>query len=174
VEQKLERVQERLVEAWPEIRKVAPQLPESSAAGEPEHQIELLQGAWSQLAIHAENMEVQLWESQQEAEQQPRKLQEQMEKVVLEGNNARATLHKCTTECTKIFCEVSDWMGIMARHNQTLEEVHARIQFLNEEVVVTMDPLEKQEKFDQIQQADNELNALFEAQSVAKKELREF
>jgi hypothetical protein len=27
-----------------------------------------------------------------------------------------------------------------------------------------MDPLEKQEKFDQIQQADNELNALFEAQ----------
>jgi hypothetical protein len=58
VEHKLERVQERLVEAWPEIRKVAPQLPESSDAGEPEHQIELLQGAWSQLAIHAENMEV--------------------------------------------------------------------------------------------------------------------
>jgi hypothetical protein len=71
VEHKLERVQEKLVEAWPEIRKVAPQLPESSAAGEPEHQIELLQGAWSQLAIHAENLEVQLWESQQEAEQQP-------------------------------------------------------------------------------------------------------
>jgi hypothetical protein len=55
---------------------------------------------------------------------QPRKLQEQMEKIVLEGNNARATLHKRTTECTKIFREVSDWMGIIARCNQTLEDVH--------------------------------------------------
>jgi hypothetical protein len=36
-------------------------------------------------------MEVQLWESQQEAEKQPHKLQEQMEKIVLEGNNARAS-----------------------------------------------------------------------------------
>jgi hypothetical protein len=126
------------------------------------------------LAIHAENLEAQLWESQREAEQQPRKLQEQMEKVVLEGNNARETLHKRTTECTRIFHEVSDWMGIIARHNQTLEDVCAKIQSLNEEVVVTMDPLEQQEKFDQIQQEDNELNALFEAQSVAKKELWEF
>jgi hypothetical protein len=62
-------------------------------------------------------------------------------------------------------------MGIIARCNQTLEDVHARIQLLNEEVAVTMDPLEKQEKFDQIQQEDNELNTLFEAQSIAKKEL---
>jgi hypothetical protein len=74
----------------------------------------------------------------------------------------------------RIFHEVSDWMGIIARCNQTLEDVRARIQFLNEEVAVTMDPLEQQEKFDQIQQADNELNTLFEAQSVAKKELHEF
>jgi hypothetical protein len=37
-----------------------------------------------------------------------------------------------------------------------------------------MDPLEKHEKFDQIQQANNEMNALFEAQLVAKKELHEF
>jgi hypothetical protein len=174
VEHRLERVQERLVEAWPEIRKVAPQLPEASDAGEPEHQIELLQGAWSQLAIHVEHMEVQLWKTQQEAEKQPRKLQEKMEKIVLEGNNARATLHKRTTECTNIFREVSDWMGIIARCNQTLEDVCTRIQVLNEEVVATMDPLEKQQKFDQIQQADNELNALFEVQSVAKKELRDF
>jgi hypothetical protein len=36
-----------------------------------------------------------------------------------------------------------------------------------------MDPLEQQEKFNQIQQEDNELNALFEAHSVAKKGLRE-
>jgi hypothetical protein len=92
----------------------------------------------------------------------------------LEGNNARATLHKCTIECTKIFREVSDWMGIMTRRNQNLEEVSARIQLLNEEVVVTMEPLKQQEKFDQIQQADNKLNALFEAQSIAKKELHEF
>jgi hypothetical protein len=33
-------------------------------------------------------MEVQLRKTQQEAEQQPWKLQEQMEKIVLEGNNA--------------------------------------------------------------------------------------
>jgi hypothetical protein len=125
VEHRLERVQERLVEAWPEIRKVAPQLPEASDAGEPEHQIELLQGAWSQLAICAEHLEVQLRQTQQEAEKQPQKLQEQMEKIVLEGNNARATLHKRTTECTKIFREVSDWMGIIARCNQTLEDMCA-------------------------------------------------
>jgi hypothetical protein len=37
-----------------------------------------------------------------------------------------------------------------------------------------MDPMEQQQKFDQIQQADNELNTLYEAQSVAKKELRDF
>jgi hypothetical protein len=40
---------------------------------------------------------------------------------------------------------------------------------LNEEFVAMMDPLEKQQKFDQIQQVDNELNSLFEAQSVEKK-----
>jgi hypothetical protein len=85
-----------------------------------------------------------------------------------------SALHKCTTKCTKIFREVSDWMGIMARHNQNLEEVCTRIQLLNEEVVITMDPQEQQENFDQIQQVDNELNALFEVQSIAKKELREF
>jgi hypothetical protein len=60
VEHRLERVQERLAQAWPEIQKVAPQLPEASDAGESEHQIELLQGAWTQLATHAEHMEVQL------------------------------------------------------------------------------------------------------------------
>jgi hypothetical protein len=52
-------------------------------------------------------------------------------------------LHKRTTECTKIFHEVNDWMGIIARRNQTLEDVRARIQLLNEKVVVTMDSLEK-------------------------------
>jgi len=37
-----------------------------------------------------------------------------------------------------------------------------------------MDLLEKQHNFNQIQQANNELNTLFEVQSLAKKELREF
>ena len=92
----------------------------------------------------------QLWESQQEAEKQPWKLQEQMDKIVLEGNNARATLHKRTIECTKIFQEVSDWMGIIVRRNQTLEDMSKRIQFLKEEVAFTMHLLEQQEKFDQI------------------------
>jgi hypothetical protein len=65
-----------------------------------------------------------------------------MEKVVLEGNNAREELHKRTIECRKIFHEVSDSMGIIVRRNKTLEDLHARIQFLNEEVAVAMDPLE--------------------------------
>jgi hypothetical protein len=84
------------------------------------------------------------------------------------------TLHKQTMDCTRIFKEVSDWMGIIARWNQVLEELCTRIQGLNEEVAVTMDPIEQQQKFDQIQQADNELNSLYEAQSVAKKELCDF
>jgi len=54
-------------------------------------------------------------------------------------------------------------MAIIARCNQVLEEVRKKIQVLNEEVAATMDPMEKQQKFNQIQQADNELNALFEA-----------
>jgi hypothetical protein len=45
---------------------------------------------------------------------------------------------------------------------------------LNEEVAVTMKPIEQQHKFDQIQQADNELNSLYKAQYVAKKELCDF
>jgi hypothetical protein len=46
-----------------------------------------------------------------------------------------------------------------------------KIQSLNEEATNTLDPLEQQEKFDKIQQVDNDLNALYEAQTVAKKEL---
>jgi hypothetical protein len=65
-------------------------------------------------------------------------------------------------------------MGIIARHNQVLEEVLTKVQVLNEEVVTTMDPLEKQQKFNQIQQADNELNTLFEAQAIENKELCDF
>jgi hypothetical protein len=171
VQHKLEKVQEKLVEAWPEIQKVAPELPEASDVGEPEKQIELLQEAWTQLATRTDQLQVKLQQVQQEAEQQPQQLQEQMQKIVLQGNNARATLHKHTMDCTKIFREVSDWMGIIARWNQVLEEVHTKIQVLNEEVAVTMDPMEQQQKFDQIQQADNELNTLYEAQSIAKKEL---
>jgi hypothetical protein len=55
-----------------------------------------------------------------------------------------------------------------------LEEVRTNIQVLNEEVAATMDPIEKQQKFDQFQQADNKLNTLFEAHSIAKKELCDF
>jgi len=35
-------------------------MPEAINAGEPEHQIELLQGAWTKLATLSEPMEVQL------------------------------------------------------------------------------------------------------------------
>jgi hypothetical protein len=173
-QRKLEKVQEKLAEAWPEIQRVAPDLPEASEIREPEQQIELLQVAWTQLVTRTEQIQAKLQQVQQEAEQQPRQLQEQMQKIILQGNNARATLHKQTMDCTRIFKEVSDWMGIIARRNQVLEEVRTKIQVLNEEVAVTMDPMEQQQKFDQIQQADNELNSLYEAQSVAKKELCDF
>jgi hypothetical protein len=73
-----------------------------------------------------------------------------MEKIVLEGNNARATLHKQTVECTKIFREVRDCMGIISRHNQTLEGLRVKIQGLNEEATNTLDLLEQQEKLDKI------------------------
>jgi hypothetical protein len=43
-------------------------------------------------------------------------------------------------------------MGIITRCNQVLEEVCTKIQVLNEEVVAMMDPMEQQQKFDQIQQ----------------------
>ena len=65
-------------------------------------------------------------------------------------------------------------MGIISRCNQTLEDLRVKIQSLNEEVVNTLDLLEQQEKFDKILQADNDLNALYEAQTVANKELQEF
>jgi hypothetical protein len=67
----MERVQERIVEYWSKIQKVTPQLPKASDAGEPEHQIELLQGAWSQFSIRVEHIEVQLQKTQQKEEQQP-------------------------------------------------------------------------------------------------------
>jgi hypothetical protein len=41
----LERIQERLVEAWLEIQKVATQLHEASEEEESEHKFEFLQGA---------------------------------------------------------------------------------------------------------------------------------
>jgi threonyl-tRNA synthetase len=88
-----------------------PQLPESNAAGEPMQHIELLQGEWTELSIRTENLEAQLRESQEEAKQQHWKIQEKMEIFMLEGNNARATLHKRTVECTRIFRKlVNGWV----------------------------------------------------------------
>jgi hypothetical protein len=74
-----------------------------------------------------------------------------MQRIILQGNNAGAALHKKTTECTRIFKEVNDWIRIISRQNQVLEEVRTKIQVLNEEVAVTMDPIEQQQKFYQIQ-----------------------
>jgi hypothetical protein len=110
-----------------------------------------------------------LRDSKREAKLQPNKLQEKLEKIVLEGNNARETLHKRTSECTEIFREVSDWMGIISRCNQTLEDLCVKIQSLNKEETNTLDLMEEQDKFEKIQQANNDLNALYEAQIVAKK-----
>jgi hypothetical protein len=94
-----------------------------------------------------------------------------MHRIIFQGNNGRVALHKQTADCTRIFKEVSDWMGIITCQNQVLEEACTNIQVLNEEVMVTMDPIEQQQKFDQIQQVENELNSLYKAQSIVKKDL---
>jgi hypothetical protein len=60
VQHKLEKVQEKLVEAWLEIQKVAPELPEASDIGELEKQIELLQEAWMQLFNQTDQLQVKL------------------------------------------------------------------------------------------------------------------
>jgi len=65
-------------------------------------------------------------------------------------------------------------MGIISRCNQTLEDLCMKIQLLNEEASNALDPLEQQEKFDNIQQEDNDLNALYQAQTMDNKELWEF
>jgi hypothetical protein len=54
-------------------------------------------------------------------EAQPKEIQQQLERVVLEGNDARALLHKKMVECTTIFKELSDWMGVITHRNQALE-----------------------------------------------------
>jgi hypothetical protein len=51
------------------------------------------------------------------AEAQPRELQQHLERVFLEGNDARDLLHKKTVECTTIFKEVNDWMGVITHCN---------------------------------------------------------
>jgi hypothetical protein len=92
----------------------------------------------------------------------------------MEGNNARYVLHKKTVEYTTIFMEFNDWMGLITRCNQALEKLRMKIQTLNEEGATTHDPLAHQENFDEIQHANNTFNALFEAQTMAKKGLRSF
>jgi hypothetical protein len=47
--------------------------------------------------------------------------------------------------------------------------LNLKIQSLNEEATKSLDPLEQQENFEEIQQVDNDLNALFESQTMAKK-----
>jgi len=56
-----------------------------------------------------------------------------------------------TQRTAPIFLEFNEWMGIITWQNQVLEEVQTKIQVMNEEIVVTMDPMEQQQKFDQIQ-----------------------
>jgi len=97
-----------------------------------------------------------------------------LENVVLEGNNARVILHKRTVECTTIFKQVIDLMGLISWSNQTLEDLRLKIQSLNDEATKALDPLEQQEKYDKIHQLYNDMNTLFKTLVVAKKELREF
>jgi prefoldin subunit 5 len=61
-------VQERLAEAFPEIQKVVPDLPEANKVDELEKMIKMLQESWTQLTTFTGNMESKLQQSQQEAE----------------------------------------------------------------------------------------------------------
>jgi hypothetical protein len=104
----------------------------------------------------------------------PKELQHHPERVVLEGNDVRTLLHKNTFECTTIFKEFSDWMGVITYRNEKLEDLCTIIHTLNEEATKRHDSLEQQEKIYEIQRADNSLNALFEAKIVEKEELGSF
>jgi hypothetical protein len=79
---------------------------------------------------------------------QPKELQQQLKRVFVEGNDARVLLHKKTVECTTIFNEVSEWMGVITHHNQALEDLRIIIHTLNEKATKTHDPLEQEENFD--------------------------
>jgi hypothetical protein len=59
-------------------------------------------------------------------EEQPEELQQQLEKIVLEANDARDVMHKKTAECTTILKEVNDWMGVINRRNQALEDLQKK------------------------------------------------
>jgi hypothetical protein len=143
-------VQEKLAEAWTKIQNVALELPEASDVDEPEKHIKLLQEAWTQITTRIEQLQVKLQQVQQEAKQHLEQLQEQMQKIILQGNNSQVALHKHTLDYTKIFREIIDWTKIIARWNKVFVEVRTNIHMLNEESTATMDPMEQQQKFDQI------------------------
>jgi hypothetical protein len=123
-------------------------MPEYITTTESKEQLELVQQAWEVLTDLVEDLQTQLEGMKLKAQAQSRELQQHLERVVLEGNDARDLLHKKTVECTTIFKEVRYWMGVITCHNQGLEELWTRIQTLNKEATKTHNPLEQQAKFD--------------------------
>jgi hypothetical protein len=96
------------------IRRTTPQLPESSAAGDPIERLSYSREHGQSWPFTLRALKHICGRVNRKQKNNPQKLQEKMERVVLEGNNARETLHKKTAECTNIFWEVSDWMGIIS------------------------------------------------------------
>jgi hypothetical protein len=76
---------------------------EYNATAEPREKIDLVQQAWEVLKYQSEDLQTHLEGMNLRAEEQTRELQQQLERVVLEGNDARDMLHKKTIECTTIF-----------------------------------------------------------------------
>jgi hypothetical protein len=88
-------------------------MPEYNTTAELEEQLKLVLQAWEVLTDRVEDLQTKLEGMKLRAKVQPKELQQQLERVVLEGNDARDLLHKKTVECTTIFKEVNNWMGVI-------------------------------------------------------------
>jgi uncharacterized coiled-coil DUF342 family protein len=125
-------VKRNITEIWPTFRKIAPQMPLYNATTKPKEWIKLVQQAWEVLTDQAKDLQTQLEGMKLRVKAHPRELQHQIQRFVLEGNDARDLLHKNIAKCTTIFKEVSEWIGVITHCNQELEELRTKIQTLNE------------------------------------------
>lgn len=65
-------------------------------------------------------------------------------------------------------------MGSLVKHNNPMDEMREHISQLNVEVEAFVTPLEQKAKYNEIQVADNKLDAIHETSIQVKKTLRDF
>ena len=59
-----------------------------------------------------------------------------------EVNQVRSRLHHASQNNQQIFNKVQDWMGLLAKRNQPMDELRACIKQLNVEISTLINPLE--------------------------------